>query len=265
MTLFVTGAAIFALLLASYSQRGAWAAWCSKGMSIAALVGLLLIPTVEDPSKLRASLTWLFRQLPLVLDQQTLDDLTAAIARGSSAAICDAKKGPGCVTAASHPVAPIAHDSETPQSSPLPEAGEANQPGATVNGLAAKRDAEDTSGSPVMWLLDEPIAVSDGSPRVLISGINVSNVTLNRVRATLKPDATQREVALDLKILGDKLDEEAIPAGAPFTLGLEMSTIESKKQIGGAIIAFRYTYLGKQRADIWYLTPPMIARFVKRG
>lgn len=260
MTLFVTGVAILALLVASYSQRGAWLACCSTTMSMVALLGLLLIPTVDDPGKVRAALTGFVGQLSLLLDQQTLDALTTALTQGSTLAICGGKNGPGCATAAGHPVSPIAYDSNVP---PRAVASEPNRAGATVNGLAAKRSVEDESG-PVIWLFDEPSARSGVASRFLIGGINVSGVPLKKVHATLKLDATKREVALSLNVPKSKLNNDAIPAGARFTLGVEIPEID-KKQAGGAIFAFRYTYAGQQRATIWYFTPTMIARLGTPG
>jgi hypothetical protein len=99
----------------------------------------------------------------------------------------------------------------------------------------------------------------------LISGINVSDKTLRGVRGTLKPDSSQRELELALNVQGNKFeDETVIPAGARFSLGLEVPKNNSPKQFGGAIFAFRYMYAGQQRATILYLTPSMIARFAKR-
>jgi hypothetical protein len=266
LTLFVSGVAISALLIASYSQRGMWVASCSTAMSIAALVGWLFIPTVEDPSKVRATLMWLAGQLPLVLDQQTLEDLTTAIAQGSTVPICDAKRRPGCMTAASQTVSPVSHHGDDSQSAGSSSEGrQAMQAGATFSGLEAKTDVKEASGSPVIWLLDEPRA-SSGAPRFLISGINVSDATLDGVHATLKPDSSRRELELSLTVQGNKSeDNDAIPARARFSLGLEIPTTKKEELLEGAIFAFRYMYAGQQRATIWYLTPTLIARSAKRG
>jgi hypothetical protein len=233
-------------------------------MSTAVFIGWLFLSTIEDPGQVRARLMWLAGQLPLVLDQRTLDDLTTAIAQGSTAAICDAKKRPGCMAAASQTDPPISHDGDVPQNArSSSEAGQARRAGATTSWLEAKRDVKEASGSPVLWL-DEPSApVSSGvAPGFLISGINVSDATLRGVRGTLKPDSSQRELRLALNVQGNKLeDENAVPAGARFSLGLEIPTTSNQKQFGGAIFAFRYMYAGQQKATIWYLTPSMIARF----
>jgi hypothetical protein len=261
MILLVTGVAIFLLLVASYSRHRAWIAWCSTTMSAAAFLGLLLIPTFTDAGKARAGLNRLFRQLPLVLNRETLSDLTAAITQSSTAAICDV----GCGPKVGHKVSPIAQNAMVPQTSVSPEVSEGNRAGATATQLAANSDAADAVGSPIMWLLDRGGAASgNGSRQFIMTGINVSDVTLKRVHATLKLDTSQRELALALKVNGDKFDEtNAIPAGTGFTLRLEAKTTRSKQLVGGAIFAFRYTYAGRQRATIWYLNPDVIARLAQ--
>ena len=268
LTLFAAGVVLSALLVASYSRRGTWVACCSTAMSIAALVGWTFLSTIEDPSQVRAGFIWLAGQLPLVLDQRTLDDLTTAIEQGSTSSICGAKERPGCMTATSRTELPIPHDSDVPRSAGWSsDAGQAMQAAATPSWLEAKTDSKQASRSPVIWLLDEPsVLVSSGiAPGFLISGINVSDKTLRGVRGTLKPDSSQRELELALNVQGNKFeDETVIPAGARFSLGLEVPKNNSPKQFGGAIFAFRYMYAGQQRATILYLTPSMIARFAKR-
>lgn len=84
------------------------------------------------------------------------------------------------------------------------------------------------------------------------------------VQAILKPDANHRELELAVNIQEDRLKDKAvIPAGAPFTLSIEIAN--QKKPFGGAILTFRYTYAGRRRAEIFYLTAAMIARLASTG
>jgi hypothetical protein len=184
---------------------------------------------------------WLAGQLSIVLDEQTLDDPTSAMARRSSAAVCDVNKKPGCTREM--------------------------KAGTIISSFDLKRDIEKSSGTPVTWLLDEPRPLVSSSRAVgfLISGINLSDSTLTEVRGALKPDTTEGELELALNVQGKKIEGKgAIPPGARFSLGLEITKTNSQNQFGGAIFIFRYIYAGQQTALFWHLTPSMTARLGKR-
>ena len=62
---------------------------------------------------------------------------------------------------------------------------------------------------------------------------------------------------LTVRVEGERFGGETIPAGARFTLSAP--TPNSKKQSGGAVLVFRYTYAAQRRVEIFYLTNTMIA------
>jgi hypothetical protein len=238
-------------------------------MSMAAIIGWLFLSTIEDAPQVQVGLMRLASQLSPVLDQRTLDDLTAVIEQFSTYSICDGKERPECMTAGGRTESPILHDSDVPRSAELAsEARQAMQAASITGRLEAKKDSNEAARSPVIWLLDESGAqVSSGiAPGFLITGINVSDKTLTRVHGTLKPDSSQRELQLALSIQENKFEgKTVIPAGARFSLGFEIPNTNSPKQLGGAIFTFKYTYAGKEKATILYLTPSMIARSANRG
>jgi hypothetical protein len=210
-------------------------------MSTTLLIGWIFLSTTGDPNQARAGLLWLSDKLSIILDKQTLDDLTTAIAQDSTAAICAVNKRPGCA--------------------------QAMQAATIIGSLEVERHAKENSGTPVTWLLDEPRPpVSSGlASGFLISGMNVSNATLRDVHGILKPDSTQRELELALNVQSNKLeDKDVIPAGARFSLGLEIPTTNSQNQFGGAVFIFRYVYAEQQTALFWHFTPAMTARLGTR-
>ena len=70
---FVAGAALLALLFASYSQRRTWLALGSTAISMVAFVGCLFVITSHDQNQLRTRLAWLGSKIQPALDQQTVD------------------------------------------------------------------------------------------------------------------------------------------------------------------------------------------------
>jgi hypothetical protein len=262
LSLFAAGAALLALLFASYSRRSTWIALGSIAMSMAALVGCLFVVTSHDPSQVRTRLAWMANQLPLVLDRQIAVDLKKAIEYLSTPSSCDASQRPECRATAS---------AESP-----PAAREAIQADSTTSWLGTKQDAEPTKPEskaasqqyPVTWRLDEPHVQgsSSGAEEFSISGTNISDQALEEVHAVLKPDASQREVSLVLNVDGHKSEDGAvIPAGARFSLVPETPNEDVSKQSGGAILSFRYIQAGQRKTSILYLTPSMVARFANRG
>jgi hypothetical protein len=182
LSLVAAGVAILALLFASYSRRSTWLALGSTTLSVA-LIGCLLLATSRDPSQLRMRFAWIANALPLVLERQNLDDLATAIERASTSLSCDAGQRPECGTAAS---------AKTP-----PAGREAMQAASTTSWFGSKPESKTTSDSPVTWRLGDPHAhVSSSSAEgFLIGGSNVSDQALEEVRAVLKPDSSQRELA----------------------------------------------------------------------
>jgi len=252
LSLFAAGVAILALLFASYSRRSTWLALGSTTLSVA-LIGCLLLATSRDPSQLRMRFAWIANALPLVLERQNLDDLATAIERASTSSSCDAGQRPECGTAAS---------AKTP-----PAGREAMQAASTTSWFGSKPESKATSDSPVTWRLGDPqVQASSSSGGFLIGGTNVSDQALEKVQAVLKPDSSQRELALVLTVEGHNLEDGAvIPAGARFSLVSESPNADGAKQFGGAILTFRYVQAGQRKTSILYLTPSMVSRFAKRG
>jgi hypothetical protein len=201
----------------------------------------------------------LARQLPKVLDQRTLDELIIAIDQSSSFSSC-VNGRPKCKVASGG-------ESPTPQHNDPRRSGSsfgappARPAASTTIGLETKKDSEEISRWPVTWLPDDStLQVSENlAPGFWIGGINMSDEPLREVQGILKPDANPRELKLSVNVQGNHFEDKAvIPPGAPFTLGVEIP--KTRKQFGGAILTFRYTYAGRQRAEIFYLTAAMIAR-----
>ena len=262
MTLFAAGVALLVLLILSYSGRRTWIAFGSTALSVAALVGGIFLSTVDDPSQARRSLVWLASKLPLVLDRQTLDELTTAMGQVSTSSSCGEKDRKGCPPAASR----LSQSADVRQSAAPPAAiGRDMQAASATSWLGTKKDSKSNSRSPVVWL-EEPNAL--GSSRVAdgvsINGVNVSDQRLEEVQGTLKPDGSGREFRLVLEVEGAKAKEASvIPAGARF--GMRAEIPKAARSSGGAILTFRYMYAGQRKATIVYLSPSMVARLANRG
>ena len=197
----------------------------------------------------------LARQLPLLLDQRTLDELIIAIDQSSNSANC-VREQPSCMVASRVP-----QDDDPRRTGSPSEAPPAKQAAFTTNWIETNKDSEEISRWPVTWLPDDSILqVSENpAPGLWIGGINISDEPLKEVQAILKPDAIHHELQLTVNLQENQFEDKAVvPAGARFTLGAEIP--KTKKQFGGAILTFRYTFAGRQRAEIFYLTAAMIAR-----
>lgn len=266
LTLFAASIALLALLVASYTGRSTWLAGGSTSMSMAILVGCIFLSTNETPSQIRVGLTWFVSQLSPVLDQGTVRDVTAAIDQFSNYSICDEEEPVGCIPSVGRIESPTSHihGPRTAEAGSAPL--QAMQAASATGWLEAKKNSNEAARSPVIWLFNEPGApVSSGIPGFSITGINVSNESLTRVRATLKPDSSIRDLSLVLSLQENKLEgESVIPSGARFRLAFETPNTNSPKQ-GGAIFTLRYTFAGRDRALIMYLTPEMIGRSANRG
>lgn len=223
-------------------------------ISMAVLFGCLFLVTGRDPSHVRTSLAWIASELPLVLDRQTVDDLATALERIPALPPCGVGQRPACETAVSG-------------SSPSPER-ETVQAAATAGWFETKHVPKATSQSPIAWNLDDRDVqpASTDTAGFLISGTNVSDQTLEEVRAVLKPDASQRELELALSVEGGGFEAgTVIPPGARFSLVSVTANEDGSKQSGGAILRFRYVQAGQRKTSILYLTPSMIGRLANRG
>ena len=253
LSLFAAGVALFALFIASYSRRGTWLALGSMAMSMALLFGCLFLVTAHDPSQVRMRLMWIANELPLLLDQQTAEQLAASLARLETPSPCTAGQ-PGCGIE----IAPA----------PLPAEREPVQAAATAPGwFDTNPDPKAAPQTPVAWALDDrdvqrPVTSPWGFS---IGGTNVSDEALEQVQAVLKPDATMREMPLALGIEGGAAgDGSVIPADARFSLFSAAPDESAAGPTGGAILTFRYVQAGQRKSSILYLTPAMVARFANR-
>lgn len=209
-------------------------------MSMAVLFGCLILATTHDPSQVRTRFAWAASKLPLALEQKTIADLAASLEHAPVAA------------------SPASRSTER----------EAMQAAATAGWFDTKPDPKANSQSPVAWTLDDrdvqrPVTSPWGFS---IGGTNVSDEALEQVQAVLKPDSTQREMPLALSVEGDRAgDGNVIPADARFSLFSATPDEGASRQIGGAILTFRYVQAGQRKNSILYLTPSMVARFANRG
>ena len=122
----------------------------------------MFVATTETPAEGRAKLAWLAEKLPLVVDQQAIDAVTASLEYIST---------------------PAAQDSRSRQPSQRlhapPQAMQAASTSELVRlGQRAKSNApKSNANSPVTWLLDDPNApvVSPIEDGFAIGGVNTSN------------------------------------------------------------------------------------------
>ena len=278
MSLFAAGVVLFALLVASYSGRRFWIALASTAISIAAFVGFLFVAIAKEPSNIRAGMIWAAGKLPLVLDQQTADAISKALASippPAAVATTATAEVPAPVGPDTKPIEQVPAPSTAPSTANAASVGEAEPPSppspepqsiqatSTPTWPEAKPEPKGSPGSPVVWFLDgqQAPASSSGAGGFAINGINASDQPFEEVHAVLKPDGGHREIALALNVEGQK-SEGIVPAGARFSLGLASAKDE---QIGGAILSFRYRQDGQSRTSIVYLTPSMISRLANRG
>jgi hypothetical protein len=257
---FASFVVLSGFFIATYGGRSAWVACCSTAMSIAALIGIVFVSSFENVKQVRAGLTLLARQLPLVLDQRTLDELKIAIDQTSKSSKC-IRERPSCMVASRVP-SPAPQDADARSS----EARPAKQDASNTSLVETQKASEEISRWPVAWLPDDSaLEVSENpAPGLWVGGINISDEPLREVQGILKLDANQRELKLTVRIKGNKFEDKAvIRAGARFAMGVEIP--KTNKQTGGAILTFRYTYAGQQRAQIFYLTAAMITRLASAG
>jgi hypothetical protein len=245
LTLFAASVVLAVLLIASYGTRRIWLGCLSIVLSAAVVAGVIFVATTETPAEGRAKLAWLAEKLPLVVDRQTLDAVTASL---------------------EYILTPAARDNGGPPSVASPSAPpQAMQAASTWSWFGADSAPKSPGNSPVTWLLDDPNApvVSPIEDGFAIGGVNTSDQDLSQVRATLKPDGSRHEIALALKVEGRAAEGGAvIPAGARFSFGSE--TPDPADPSAGAILTFRYVVAGQQKAAILYISAATIARFASR-
>jgi hypothetical protein len=245
LTLFAASVGLAVLLIASYGTRRIWLACLSIVLSAAVVAGVIFVATTETPAEGRAKLAWLAEKLPLVVDRQTLDMVTASL---------------------DYILTPAARDNGGPPSVASPSAPpQAMQAASTWSWFGSDSAPKSNANSPVTWLLDDPNApvVSPIEDGFAIGGVNTSDQALSQVHATLKPDGSRREIPLVLKVEGRAVEGGAvIPAGARFSFGSE--TPHPADPSAGAILTFRYVVAGQQKAAILYISAATIARFASR-
>ena len=240
----------------SYSGRGLWIASCSTAMSMVAFIGCLFLPAIDNPGHLRAELSWLKTRLTTVLDERDLVELTQWISTLGEAYMMPSREEP-----------PIRHDAVPKIAGSTHKSGQTVKANSTAAWLRPTNAPNDTARSVVTWELDEPDRVSsaDFAPGYLIRGINFSDQSLSEVRATLKLDSNQSEVALQADVQRDEFGSATlIPPGAQFVLRPHLGKAHVAIQSGGAILKLRYTYAERQRADILYLAPSTISPLADR-
>lgn len=252
--LLAAGLVLFALLMASYSRRNTWIAFGSAVFSLAALIGLLFLSTSPNSGQIRTALAELAKQLPAGLDQPVMD-LSAAMEQTAKALSCEDGTRPVCKmlasAAASTPPEPVA-------ANPEPVQADTSATFLDTKPLDKKPAAKPSRGLPIAWLIDEPGAqvASTDSGGFLMSGVNVSDQPLEKVRAVLKPDGGAGKVNLVLQVEGlDGTAGAIIPPGAKFSL-----VAPNPNTAGGAILSFSYVLAGQRRTSIRYLTPDVVAR-----
>lgn len=235
-----------ALLLASYSGRGTWAALGSMAMSMAVLFGCLFLASIHDRSQVRTSLAW----VASVLDQRIAAEFAGSLDRMETSSPCNSGQ-PGC-------------GAQTAAAPALAERAPVQAAATAIGWFGTKPNPKADSHSPVDWALDDrgaqlPVTSPWGFS---IGGTNVSNAALEQVQAVLKPDSTGREVPLALSVEGGGAGNgSVIPADAHFSLFSAAPEEDASGQTGGAILTFRYVQAGQRKSSILYLTPAMVARF----
>lgn len=246
---------------------GRLVACCSTAMSMAVLFGGTLLPFLNQPSQMRAGLSWLANQL--------------SVAR---------KNDVSCVDRDVSPIDPnmpldqrTGHAMATLQSG----LGVSDPIGTIISTIAddAKAYPGRSWSAPIDWLFDKPgrrsiLALSDFGNGVRITGfsiggINTSDQPLTRVQGILKPDKGSYDIELILSLRGDHLSSgsgRTIPPGAQFSLvyefpghsdGMPISAFFAK--FGGAVFTFRYTHAGGHRTLISYLSESTIKEQLLAG
>ena len=105
LSLVTAGAVVFVLFVASYGRRSTWLALCSMSVSMAVVIGCLFLSTVHDHNHVRMWLAWTASKLPLMVNRQIADDLTATLEHLATPPRCDIGRQ-GCSEAMSAALLP---------------------------------------------------------------------------------------------------------------------------------------------------------------
>jgi hypothetical protein len=225
-------------------------------MSMVVFIGCLFLPAIDNPGHLRTRLSWLETRLTTVLDERDLVELTQWISSLGESNMTRSREEP-----------PI-HDAVPKIAGSTHKSGQTVQANSTAAWLGPTNAPKDTKQSVVTWVPDAPDdrpSSADFAPGYLIRGINLSDQSLSEVLATLKLDSSQSELALQVNLQRAEFgNATVIPPGAQFVLRPHLAQVHVAIQSGGAILKFRYTHAGRQRADILYLAAPTIARLAER-
>jgi spore germination cell wall hydrolase CwlJ-like protein len=89
LSLVTAGAVVFVLFVASYSRRSTWLALSSMSVSMAVVFGCLFLFTVHDHNHVHVWLAWTANKLPLMVNWQIADDLTATLEHLATSPRCD--------------------------------------------------------------------------------------------------------------------------------------------------------------------------------
>ena len=173
LTLLIVGVVILGFRVASYTERATRLACCSISMAV--------LSTAID-NQIRVRLTWLASQLPPVLGQVVLDDVTATTQQFSADLACEHGKQPDCVGSASRTASAILYGIH--RRSEITSAPPRALQATPITGWREEEKRYEAARSLVTWLFDAPGAADSlGNPAgFLITGINVSGEALRSVR-----------------------------------------------------------------------------------
>jgi hypothetical protein len=175
LSLFVAGAVVFVLFVASYSQRNTWLALCSMSMSMALVLGCLFISIVHDHNQVRMRFAWAATELPQLVDWQIADDLAFALEHLEVFPRCNTGQQ-GCNAAKS--------------AASLPTKDVGKQPAPAAVSTQTKSDPMAMSGYPVAWRLTDDdrdylirTIAFEASGEPVMAKIAVAYVVLNRKKS----------------------------------------------------------------------------------
>lgn len=140
---------------------------------------------------------------------------------------------------------------------PAPSASLPNPSAAVTTSIPVQPDA------PVKWYPDAP--PPKGETSILLTGANVSDMPLEDIQATLKPDSQDAALGIEGLALSLKVERSSstgparasnsatVPPGMRFYLEASSLSEQEIKQLGGAIVSFAYSQDGRRRTSILYL------------
>ena len=273
--------------LSDMHAAGKLLACCSTAISVAVMLGGLLLPFFSQPSQLRAGLAWFANQLPIarkndvscVKREESPSDLSQSVGERTAHAMAPFQSG----LEVSDPIGIIISTTADPGvSDSTPEGSVAPTVSTSPEQVDATAQLKRSWSAPIDWLFDKPgsrsvLALSRFSNRVgvtgfSIDGINTSDLSLTQVRGIVKPDKSSDDIELVLSLRGDHLNGGTIPPRTPFSLvyqfpehqnGVPINVFLAK--IGGAVFTFKYTLAGDHRTLITYLSESTIKQQLLAG